>query len=188
MLSDEELLRQIAAGNAAGMETLVYRYHKAIYVYLLRMTGNSYVAEDLTQECFLRLYNAVLGGKYPASCRPWIYRIATNLCKDRWKSAGFRNEAAWEEDGIARTSDEEAPVSLLERQWERERVIQALSEIPDDEREIVILRFYQELKLDEIAETVEIPLSTVKTKLYRAFKRLAALLKEEDGYERAEKR
>lgn len=179
MVPDEELLRQIAEGNEASMEALVYRYHKPIYEYLQRMLNDSSLAEDLSQECFIRMYRSVQTGRLPSRFRPWIYRIATNLCKDVWKSSAYRKETLWEAEQMALHSDSVTVSSIMERQWERESVIHALGSLAEDEREMIILRFYHELKLDEIAEVLDQPLSTVKTKLYKTFKKMAHLLKTE---------
>ncbi|RKN75796.1 RNA polymerase sigma factor [Paenibacillus ginsengarvi] len=181
MDSDEELLKMIASGSGAGMEALVYRYHKPIYEYLQRMLGDASLAEDLAQECFIRLYRTVRSGRLPSRFRPWIYRIATNLCKDVWKSSSYRREALWGADKMSQHEDGETVTSLLERQWEREAVIRALGRLAEDEKEIVVLRFYHELKLDEIAETLELSLGSVKTKLYKSFKKLALMLEEEEA-------
>lgn len=188
MISDEELLKQIAAGDEASLEALVHRYHKPIYQYLQRMLNDSSLAEDLSQECFIRLCRSVQTGKLPSRFRPWIYRIATNLCKDVWKSPVYRKEALWETEKLSHHSDKETVTSILERQWEREAVVRALGSLADDEREIIILRFYNELRLDEISEMLEMPLGSVKTKLYKTFKKMAVLLnvEEVDPYGKAE--
>ncbi|MBP1988767.1 RNA polymerase sigma factor [Paenibacillus eucommiae] len=180
MISDEELLEQIAHGNEASLEALVYRYHKPIFEYLQRMLNNSSLAEDLSQECFIRLCQTVRTGRLPSRFRPWIYRIATNLCKDVWKSSAYRKESLWEAEKLSLHSDSETVSSILERQWERESVIRALGSLAVDEREIIILRFYHELKLDEIAEMLEQPLGSIKTKLYKTFKKMAHLLNTEE--------
>lgn len=180
LVSDEQLLQNMADGDAASAEALVYRYHKPIYEYLQRMLNDSGLAEDLAQECFIRLYRSVRAGRLPSRFRPWIYRIATNLCKDVWKSSAYRREVSWEAEKLALHSDRETVTSILERQWDRESVILALERLTEEERQMIILRFYHELKLDEIAEMCELPLGTVKSKLYKTFKKMAQLLETEE--------
>ncbi len=115
---------------------------------------------------------------FPERFRPWIYRIATNLCRDVWKSGAYRYEVAAKDTGVYDAADggKDTVASFLDKQYEREAVIAALGALPEEERQIVILRFYEELKLDEIAELLELPPGTVKSKLYRAFRRLADTL------------
>ncbi|MFD2170515.1 RNA polymerase sigma factor [Tumebacillus lipolyticus] len=180
MISDEELLSQIATGCEASLEALVYRYHKPIYEYLQRMLNDRSLAEDLCQECFIRVCKTVRTGRLPSRFRPWIYRIATNLCKDVWKSSAYRKEALSGADKMSLHSAGDTVSSILERQWEREAVIRALGRLADDEREVIVLRFYHELKLDEIAEILEQPLGSIKTKLYKTFKKMAKILKTEE--------
>ncbi len=184
MLTDEQLLLQYRQGNTAVLELLVYRYHRPIYAYLYRLTNSRQLAEDFVQETFTRAFSALQAGKQPARFRPWIYRIAGNLCRDWWRSSTYRYEVATQQEGLEEvTASEEQDIvaSILDKQQEREAVLSALNALPADERHIVILRFYQELKLDEIAELLEQPPGTVRSKLYRAFRRLAKTLQEGEG-------
>lgn len=185
-VSDEELLQQFRHGNKAVLEVLVYRYHKLIYLYIARLMNDSVLAEDLTQECFLRVCSTLQSERIPARFRPWIYRIATNLCRDVWKSSAYQRETLVKDEVLSSLFvDKETVVSILEKQLEREAVIGALQQLPVEERQIVILRFYHQMKLDEMADMMELPLSTVKTKLYKSFRMLAAILnrEEEVGHE-----
>ena len=177
-VTDEQLLAQYKQGNTAVLELFVYRYHPVMYAYLYRLTNKRQLAEDLVQECFVRVFSALQAGRTPERFRPWIYRIATNLCRDVWKSGAYRYEVAAKDTGVYDAADggKDTVASFFDKQVEREAVIAALGALPEEERQIVILRFYQELKLEEIAELLELPSSTVKSKLYRAFKRLAVLL------------
>jgi RNA polymerase sigma factor (sigma-70 family) len=91
-MTDEELLYQMKKGDSAALETLFYRYHVQIHKYLYRMLGSKTLAEDLTQECFIRVMESVKQKHIPSSFRPWFYKIASNLCKDIWRKASYRNE------------------------------------------------------------------------------------------------
>ncbi|MDQ0091026.1 RNA polymerase sigma-70 factor (ECF subfamily) [Paenibacillus anaericanus] len=178
VVTDEQLLMQFKQGNTAVLELFVYRYHQTIYAYLYRLTSKRQLAEDLAQECFVRVFTALQAGRLPERFRPWIYRIATNLCRDVWKSGAYRYEVTAKDTGVYDAADggKDTVASFLDKQYEREAVIAALGALPEEERQIVILRFYEELKLEEIAELLELPLGTVKSKLYRAFRRLADIL------------
>ncbi|MEK4513418.1 RNA polymerase sigma factor [Paenibacillus sp. FSL K6-2524] len=178
VVTDEQLLMQYKQGNTAVLELFVYRYHQTIYAYLYRLTSKRQLAEDLAQECFVRVFTALQAGRLPERFRPWIYRIATNLCRDVWKSGAYRYEVTAKDTGVYDAADggKDTVASFLDKQYEREAVIAALGALPEEERQIVILRFYEELKLEEIAELLELPLGTVKSKLYRAFRRLADIL------------
>ncbi|WP_256760719.1 RNA polymerase sigma factor [Cohnella sp. WQ 127256] len=179
-MTDEQLLIQLKDVNPAALETLIYRYHAPIYAYISRLVRNPHIAEDLTQECFTRICLAVRDGRLPVSIRPWIYRIATNLCKDLWKKASHRNEVPTDEQELSTKPDRDTVSSILIRQWEREEVISALAQLSEDSRQIVVLRYYQDLKLQEISEIVDMPLSTVKSKLYQALRKMARILEEKE--------
>lgn len=76
-MTDEELLRQFGKGNFSALETLSYRYHATIQTYINRLMQSKGLAEDLTQECFIRVITSARLGRYPQSFRPWLYKIAT---------------------------------------------------------------------------------------------------------------
>lgn len=175
-MTDEELLQQLKQGNEAALEALIFRYHAPIRSYIARLVRNPDYADELTQECFERVCRAALDGRLPERVRPWMYRIATNLCRDLWKKASYRSEMLAEQHKMIRYPDRDTVASLMERQWEREEIIRALESLPEDHRKIVILRYYHELKLDEIAEIMEMPLNTLKSRLYKSLKALAAVL------------
>ena len=191
-LTDEELLTMIRDGQPAALEALIYRYHAPIRAYLTRVLHSASLAEDLTQECFTRVITAAKTGKLPGQARPWIYRIATNLCKDLWKKSSYRHEQSVDPEKLTRHQDHETVASILERQWEREAVIDSLQALQEDNRQIVILRYYHELKLEDIADIMGMPLNTLKSRLYQSLKKLAQLLQakeegKEDGRQEARK-
>ncbi|WP_127585660.1 RNA polymerase sigma factor [Paenibacillus koleovorans] len=174
-MTDEELLLQFGNGHISALETLTYRYHAAIQTYIHRMMQFKGVAEDLTQECFIRVMTSARSGRYPQCFRPWIYKIATNLCRDHWRKVSS-SEQACEESKLSTIPAKDNVSHIYEKQEERAIVIQALNQLSPIRKEIVILRFYQELKLDEISEILDIPLSTVKSRLYEAIRSLNVLL------------
>lgn len=173
-MTDEQLVSELCAGNKSAVEAMVYRYHAPIYAYLYRMTNSKHQAEDLTQECFLRAIEAIDKKRVPDSLRPWLYRIAANLCKDHWRKSSFRKEKLW--GTVPEKPSGESVFSIFEKQADRERVIDAIQELDIEKRNVIILRYYQELKLEEIAGILGIPLSTVKSRLYHTVGELSRLL------------
>lgn len=175
-MTDEELLEQLRQGNEAALEALIFRYHAPIRSYIARLVRNPAHADELTQECFERVCHAALGGKLPERVRPWIYRIATNLCRDLWRKASYRSEMPAGQLRMIHYPDRDTVTSIMERQWEREEIVRALESLPDIDRKIVVLRYYHDLKLEEIAELMEMPLNTLKSRLYKSLKSLAGVL------------
>ena len=177
-MTDEQLVTEMRGGRQLAVEHMIYRYHAPIFAYLYRMTNSKPLAEDLTQECFLRAIEAIAAGRLPEALRPWLYTIAGNLCRDHWRRSSTRRETLKDDMELGLATD--SVVSILERQAEREQVVQALQQLDPDRRELIVLRFYQELKLHEIALILDVPLSTVKSRLYQTLGKLHSALEEEE--------
>ncbi|MDI3298829.1 MAG: RNA polymerase sigma factor [Bacillota bacterium] len=174
MPSDEDLARAFARGEDGAFEALVYRYHRALSAYFQRQLGGEEGVEDLVQETFLRFVRQVRERGVPDRVRPWLYRVATNLCRDRWRTAARRHERGeeppdgWSERAEARPSVAE----ISDRLQARAAIVQALRELSERQRQMVILRFYHDLTYREIAGVLDLPEGTVKASLFRALGRL----------------
>jgi RNA polymerase sigma factor (sigma-70 family) len=177
-VTDTELLNELRRGAASAMEMMVFRYHGPIYAYLYRMLNSKQLAEDFTQECFLRAMESIRKKRLPELLRPWLYRIAANLCRDHWRRSSTRGELL-QDPAEAEYPADESVASIFDLQEERERVVEAVQRLSPEKRNVIVLRFYQELKLDEIAGILDIPLSTVKSRLYHSLGELQRLLVDE---------
>ncbi|MBV6716873.1 RNA polymerase sigma factor [Paenibacillus chitinolyticus] len=176
MLTDEELVQAMARGDQAAFEAFVHRYHAPLQHYLERTLHDPRKAEDLVQEVFVRLLKQLQQQKIPDHIRPWMYRVALNLCRDYWKSLAYRNEQQLTAEPPEAQDTQPSVVEIYERQEARKEIIGALRSLPEVQKEIVILRFFHDLKLQEITEVLQIPLSTTKTHLYSGLRKLKALL------------
>lgn len=178
LISDQTLVERLAAGDQAALETLIYRYHAPLRGYLERMLHDKQKAEDFTQETFMRLIHAVKKQQPPSHVRAWMYQVATNLCRDHWRSAAHRTETLSRHHVPERVSTRPSVLEIFEKQELRKEVLSALAELSEVQRQIVVLRFYQEFKLQEIADTLKMPLGTVKSSLFHALRRLKKQLNE----------
>lgn len=176
---DEQLMAAATGGDQQALATLVTRHHALLLGYLYRLTGgNRPLAEDLVQETFLRLLRQ---RARPANgpFKPWLYKIATNLARDHFKSATVRLSGHTSDaEGTLLDMSDTAP-SPEERALRAERgneVQAALAQLSEDFRVVVVLRFYQGFSLQDIAETLQIPLGTVKSRLSVSVHRLRAVL------------
>jgi RNA polymerase sigma factor (sigma-70 family) len=185
-LDDHLLAQELRKGSAIAFENMVYRYHGPLYAYLYRMLNAKPLAEDMVQECFLRAMEAIRKGNVPDQLRPWLYRIAANLCKDHWRRTSSRNEVLFDASDRDDPSGSDTVASIFERQAERERVVAAVHRLATEKRNLIVLRFYQELKLEEIARVLELPLSTVKSRLYQSLGELHRYLMEDNKREEAQ--
>lgn len=181
--TDEDLALRIKNGtpkSAGALTLLVERHHSPLLGYLYRMTnGNRPLAEDLVQETFLRVLRAIDRYQYPRPFKAWLYAIATNLARDHFKRADTRRTDTVPDERLQRFAGEHNPEHRILAEDESRRVIDALTGLPEHQRAALILRYYQELPLAEIANILDIPVGTVKSRLSIGLKRLRATLEEE---------
>ena len=183
MICDEELCRQVQEGNEAAMEALVHRFHRPVFGYLFRLLETRSAAEDLTQETFARLLVRSHQYRFPEPFRPWLFSIAHNLYRDHCKAPANRSTLP---AANPLTCAAPEPFDLSLRIAERMEVIAAIRSLEQPQREVVLLRYYHDLKVDEIAAVVGVPPGTVKSRLFGAMQRLRGLLvREEGGVDRA---
>lgn len=179
MIPDEELAQHMKEGDSGALTALVQRHHSRLIGFLYRMTGGDRVlAEDLVQETFLRVLRSIDKYHYPRPFKAWMYAIATNLARDHYKSATVRRTVTIEEDVFNRHS-EARPEDALEADDETRAVVTALFTLSEHQREVVVLRYYEELSLAEIAETLDIPVGTVKSRLSIGLSRLREAMTQE---------
>lgn len=178
MGSDQALTEHIAMGDQASFEAFVHRYHSPILSYLERLLNDRDKAEDIVQETFIKFLHQLESQRIPDNVRAWLYRVATNQCRDYWRSASYRKERNVF-DHIPEQKDRQAkPSDIYERTETRNEMFQLLNELSNTQREIVIMRFYNDLKLQEIADVMECPLGTVKTRLFHALRLLKSRIEE----------
>ena len=170
-------------GDANAFETLVLEYEKNVYNIALRMTGNSEDAADMTQEAFIKAYNSLQSFRGDSKVSVWLYRIVSNVCLDFLRSKNRRPTVSLSvedddgEDAQLDVADEsQSPELLLDRKLTRDSVRRVLDSLPPDYRQILLLREIQGLSYDEIAQALSLEVGTVKSRIFRARKRLCTFL------------
>jgi RNA polymerase sigma-70 factor, ECF subfamily len=174
--TDEELVAAFQHGDASAFDELVGRWDRKIHGAIYRVVGPDEDARDLCQEAFLKAYRGLGSFKREARFSSWLYQIALNVCRDRLRRRRGKIPVSLDEvedgrDG-ALTTPAPSPLELVEARDLRHLVEHAMATLSAEEREVVILKEYQELTFPEIAEALEVPLSTVKTRLYRGLSQL----------------
>ncbi len=188
MTREEELaaVQRVQRGDASAFEALVAAYEKNVYNLALRMTGRPEDAEDMAQEAFLKAYSSIRSFRGDSKFSVWLYRIVSNVCLDHLRRQSRRQTvslSAEDDEGedvqldLADTA--QSPEALLERKLTRESVRRGLAQLPPDARQILLLREIQGLSYEEIGETLGLEPGTVKSRIFRARKRLCAFLLEE---------
>lgn len=173
MDQDFLLIRKMKQGDEEAMELFVRRYYPQILKYCSFHCGDSQHAEDLTQETFLRFFRALAGYAYKGKTLNYLYTIARNLCIDqRQKSKEIVMEKIPEkgEEKMAKAD-------------ERLMMETALWRLPEAMREVIVLRFFQERKIKEIAQILDIAAPTVKYRLKKALEFMKQELGKEEGDE-----
>jgi RNA polymerase sigma-70 factor (ECF subfamily) len=169
--SDEQLVAAVQSGDTSAFGVLVDRWERKIKGAIYRVLGSDSEASDLAQEAFLKAYRGLGRFKREAQFSSWLYQIALNLCRDRLRRRRARPLVSFEEltdQGSLRpivagpTAHELVEASDLSR-----LVAAAVAELPEEQREVIVLKEYQELTFTQVAEILELPVSTVKTRLYR---------------------
>ena len=181
---DEELMLRYAAGEGRAFELLYNRHERGIYHYALRSCGQPEVANELMQEVFLRVVRYAAKYKPEAKFSTWLYTIARNLCIDRARKTRRVSERSLQEtlgsEGEGGTTrqdmlvDEAASSSLMshERAQFMQALHQALDTLPEEQREVFLLKEVSGLKFREIAEVVGAPVPTVKSRMRYALEAL----------------
>ena len=173
--SDEELVDACLAGDGAAFGALVGRWERKIHGAIYRILGSEDEARDLTQESFLKAYRGLRSFKREARFSSWLYQIALNLCRDRMRRRRGRTLVSLDELDERATGYLAAPPNALELVEARDvcrAVAAAVADLPREQREVIVLKEYQELTFVEIAEILDVPISTVKTRLYRGLGQL----------------
>ena len=175
--SDETLMLAYAAGDAAAFEQLYARHRGKLYRYLQRQLRDNAVADELFQDVWQRVIAARSGWKPDAGFATWLYTIAHHRLGDHWRSLKHRPSAPADADErMARVADPDTPERVLS-EFERRRQLQlALDDLPEDQREVLLLRLEQELTLEEIGEVTGVGRETVKSRLRYAMDKLRARL------------
>ena len=186
--SDESLMLRYRDGDVRAFELLVTRHRKALFNFILRFVRDTAQAEDVTQETFLRLVKGADAYERQAKFTTWLYTIARNLCVDASRRGKHRKAASLD----APIGDEDGSASLLDlvadggaavdRQAQsRElavRLRQAIEALPDEQREIFLLREVADLQFNEIANVIGCPENTVKSRMRYALEKLREALEE----------
>lgn len=178
--SDEALLlRYRDQGDVAAFEALVHRYERPLYNYLVRYLRNPSLAEEVFQGTFLRLHEKCHQFTPDRQVRPWLYSIATHLAIDALRKEGQQPTTSLDQQVADAESDIGAlldvlgtrpptPLEQLEAQEQAQWARRAVDALPEPLRQVILLAYFQGLKFREVAEILELPLGTVKSRLHKA--------------------
>lgn len=183
--TDEELVARSRGGDLDSFNQLVLRWERPIFALAYRVIGREEDARDVAQETFLRAFRALGGFRGQAKFSSWLYRITLNLCRD-WMRRERRTPIVQAPEGldIIELAGEAEPSESIEDVLSRKdlgrAVEKAMALLPEEQRTAIIMKEYHGLTFQEIADLLDCPLSTVKTRLYQGLSVLRKQL-QEDG-------
>ena len=172
-------MRRCRRGSSQAFEVFVNRYMKDAYFIALGLVGNSEDAMDLSQEAFIRAYRNIKHLKPDRRFFPWFYQILKNLCISHLRKRRYRQTSSLDAENCpepAATTDYFSPEVVAGRNELKDKVWQAIGKLDDKHREVIILRHFQNMSYEQIAEALFCNKGTVTSRLYYARKRLEELL------------
>lgn len=181
-VSEKKIIEKVLGGDANAFEELVLKYEKTVYNLALRMVGDRDDAFDMTQEAFIKAYGSLSSFRGDSKFSVWIYRIATNVCLDFLRSKSRKQQVSLtvsddDEDAQLDIPDPKAdPEQQLIKKISMQSVEEGLKTLPDKQRQILVMRELGGMSYAEIGAALLLEEGTVKSRIFRARKRLCAFL------------
>lgn len=188
-MTDDQLIKKFLNGEAHAFNTLVWRWEKCLYNFMLRYIGDREESKDLCQKTFIRVYHNLHRLRDTRKFSSWIYQIAVNICRDELKrrkrnpmfsleslqeaNSGQSNSKIEIGSNMTKNPDEEAQNRDL-----RDILNRALQAIPEEQRVVIIMKEYQGLKFTEIAEALQTSVNTVKSRMYYGLNAIRKVFKQ----------
>ena len=175
MRDQEHIIARARRGDADAFEQLVEAYRNQVFRLALRMCGNEADADEVAQEAFLSAWKGLPNFRGESRFSTWLYQLTTHAAIDLLRREK-RQAAAEDIDGITAADDAPSPQQQAERAETRREVRAALMQLPEEYRQVLLLRFMQELSYEEIGQALKLPAGTVKSRLNRAKAQLKDIL------------
>ena len=184
--SDEQIVERALTGDAEAFGEIVQRWERRIFALAFGMLGREEDARDATQETFLAAFRNLRAFRGEAKVSSWLHRIAVNQCITRQRRAKVRKESGLEEEEEKHAASFSAPIhyspALVVEGRERSAAVRrAVNSLPLDLRQVIVMKEFEELTFREMADALDIPLSTVKSRLYTALRQLQLRLQKYDS-------
>jgi RNA polymerase sigma-70 factor, ECF subfamily len=175
--SDEQLVQMSLAHDQAAFGEIVRRWERKIFALCYGMLGREEEAGDAAQETFIAAYRNLENFRGDAKVSSWLHRIAVNQCLTRKRREKTRGETSLENDNESETSaafvsSSQSPAKQTEQNERMELVRRAVNALPTELKQVIVMKEFEEMTFQEIAATLDLPLSTVKSRVYTALKQL----------------
>ncbi|MCR8645723.1 sigma-70 family RNA polymerase sigma factor [Paenibacillus sp. N1-5-1-14] len=170
-----ELVRAAQSGDREALITLLREIESHVYRTAFYMLGNEQDALDASQEALIRIYTKIHSYEEKALFKTWVQRIVTNICIDKFRKK--RPQVSIEENDMQFIYSKDVESEVMST-YVAQDVREAIEQLPEHHRSVIVLRYLQDFSYNEIAESLDLPLNTVKSYLFRARQQLQNLLKE----------
>ncbi len=179
-MTDVELIKRFLDGDVISFNRLVKRWEKPMYNFIYRNLSNEVIAKDVCQKTFIRVYMKLNKLKDLTKFSSWLYRIALNLCRDELRKNKNRHYVSCDHINAEqnyqpiqlKTDEDNTPDKIYDKKQIGTLLKQQLQKIPEEQRVVIIMKQYQDLKFREIADILGKPVNTVKSRLYYGLKAL----------------
>lgn len=175
--TDEKLIKEIIKGNESAMEILVKRHYDLVHSYIYRTTSDYNIAYDITQDVFIKMMKNI--DKYNIEDRKfqnWLLKIAVNTTKDYFRSKTYRQRIENYDIDNHQIEDKSNVVEMISKKEESIKIKEAIENLPSLQREAILLKYYNDLKIKEISSITGENENTIKSRLFNGIKNLKKLL------------
>lgn len=163
--TDAQLVQSFKDGHSSALETLIYRYKDKIYTGIFMLVKDQFTAEDIFQDTFLKIIRTIRGGKYSEQGKflPWAMRVAHNLCMDHFRKVRQQVNITLSDGtdlGEILGSNEDSASTAIEKRQTHDSIRQLIEQLPEEQREVIILRIYGDMSFKEISDMTSVSINT----------------------------
>jgi RNA polymerase sigma-70 factor (ECF subfamily) len=174
-----KLIEKFKSGDVQAFNQLVLRYQEKIYWIVRRIIPDHAAADDVVQDVFIKAYRSLPGFKGDSSFYTWIYRIAINLSLNEVRRRKLRQAFSIEQDDIHIGTEDSTPAELLEKKELQKQIQQAIARLPEKQKKVFLLRYYEELPYEEISKILNTSVGGLKANYFHAVKKIGEYIRRE---------
>ncbi len=175
--NDEELVRQCQGGNESAFNKLVLRYQERVYWVARRFTGNHDNADEIAQEVFCKMYESLKDFRGESSLYTWLYRVTVNVSLNFLRKQKVREFLRIDEVFDVEAPDTESPDSLLEKNEHQALVENAVATLPEKQKAVFVMRYYEEMSYEEIAKVLKTSVGGLKANYFHAIRKISQYIR-----------
>ena len=169
---DSELIQQFLSGNEKAYNQIVSRYQERVYWLIRRIVNDHDTANDVAQDVFVKVYSSLKGFKGDSSFYTWLYRIAVNFSFNEIRRKKIRKSFSIEQDEIDVESNDDSPIDKVVSEEHKQAISEAIEMLPEKQKKVFILRYYEEMKFNEISKLLKTSVGGLKANYFHAVSKI----------------